>query len=1551
MKRKFGKRGFSILFAAAMVLGSFGTPVFAASVEQGSVRSAEMESGREVNFNQEWRFYLGEASGAEMKNFDDSMWENISIPHDFSIDQEYSNTYEAESGFLPGGTGWYRKTFVLPAEYQGKTIVINFDGVYNHAYVYVNGTKLGENHYGYNDFSFDISDYVTCDGSTKNVIAVQVVHNTPSSRWYSGSGIYRDVSLAVMDQIHVAKNGTYVTTPELEKQKDGNVTVKVETKVQNDSGNSVNAVVRTTVLDADRKEVSVPSEKSVTVAPDSVAKSVEEVSVNRPALWSCESPNLYYVKTEISVAGMVKDTYETTFGFRYIRFEPDTGFYLNGKNVKLKGVCMHHDQGALGAAAYRDAIYRQVRILKEMGCNAIRTSHSTPADVLLDACNELGVMVMDETYDGWEFAKNGNTQDFSTHFTETLAEDNQILGGGKEKTWYRFVLESNIERDKNDPSVVMWDIGNELNFGVPSYNNYVQYARDMIVYIQAIDDTRPITSGDNNPSGNASYYPSDFRNQITAALVETGGVAGMNYSMPAISSVHWARPDWPIVATETASPSNSRGIYNTLSQYGKAGDYQCTAYDTNWVSWGNSARESWWYTIKDDFVSGEFIWTGFDYIGEPTPWNGTGAGSTSGDPKAVPNSSYFGVIDTAGFPKDSYYFYTSQWREDTTTLHVVPQSWNEKDLVISGGEVPVYIYSNADKVELYLNGKLVGTSTRNTVTTAAGHEYATYSNESNNTTLCTAVNESYEWQRMAAQFHVRYEEGTLSTRAYDENGKLIEKTIGLNSVTTNSDEGTSLNLKAEKEEIQADGSSLCYISVEIEDANGNFVSAARDNIRFTLTGNGTIVGVDNGNPSTIDKFQQKSVLTGDTSANIDAFSGKALVIVRSTQKNGGFTLRAQASGLAGASIYVDTTGGKETGLYIQEYDITDEYTVEIGSSPELQKEVTGRMNDGTAVRGTVEWETIPEEVFQMPGDYTIYGTMQMGGQTIRVSAVIHVKEIIAAIANDSRATAVNVAPVLPETLPGILPNGRFYDAYPVDWEQVLDGAFSEVGSIVTVKGTAALPGGEQWPVTSTVRVAEGEVLEPENAAPVYKTLTESCSPTADRLESIVDGVNDVLSDANMRWTNYGSYLLNPSASITFTWDEVKKLEYLNLWFFGDSNVSVPAKVNLYLSSDGVNYTEVAYTQTESVVNAKTVFTLQTPQDAVGLRITMTQQSGKCVGLTECEIWTSAYGYSRNSTAVLDSLTINGSPVEGFVSGEYDPEGYRSSVGSVSDVVVQALARDNAAVTTVPVDQEQMLRIIVQSEDQTATNIYEIRLEGGSSPAIAELAKAVSEAENREQIRYSAESWKIFEAALKKAKEVQSDRTATDEERMKVLEELQGAIAGLQPVEEEPGKEKPGEGGEKPPVRPPVQVLPKKGSIHICKNAYYKITKADVSGGTVTFLKPLKKTNSKLTVPSTVKIDGITFMVTEIANNACKANKKLTRVTVGSNVQSIGKSAFAGDPKLKAIVIKSKVLKKIGRGAFRGIHEKCRIKVPKAAWKAYTRLMKGKGQKQGVKIVK
>lgn len=656
MRRKSSKQLFSVLMAATMVMSGISIPVNASQVDDAVVRSvltkteATASESREINFNEGWKFHYGDVENAEKKDFDDSdlaKWGNLKLPHDFSITQEPSNSNEAESGFMPGGTGWYRKNFTLPSDYAGKSIVLNFDGSYNHTYVYVNGTKVGENHYGYNDFAFDISKHLICDGKTENVISVKVAHQTPSSRWYSGSGIYRDVELIVTDAVHVSRNGVYVTTPNLATEKGGNVTVKVQTKVQNDSNAQVEAKIRTTVLDAEGKAVSEPSTTDVTLTENGTEEKEQNLKVNNPALWSTEKPNLYYVQTEVLVGDEVKDINKETFGFRYIDFNSNTGFSLNGKNVKLKGVCMHHDQGALGSASERDAVYRQVSKLKEMGCNAIRTAHNTPSSVLLEACNELGMMVMDETFDGWAFPKNGNSQDFSTHYNKTISEDNKLLGATAGDTWYKFVLESNIERDKNDPSVVIWDIGNELNFGVTDPSKYEQYAKNMKSYIEAIDKTRPITVGDNNPYGLRYNTYGDFRNKVTAVLANNGeGLVGANYSMAAMSGIHSAHPDWKIIATETASPSNSRGIYTTLSQYGKSGDYQCTAYDTNAVSWGNTARESWWYTIKDDFVSGEFIWTGFDYIGEPTPWNGTDKGSVSGDKLAVPNSSYFGVIDT-----------------------------------------------------------------------------------------------------------------------------------------------------------------------------------------------------------------------------------------------------------------------------------------------------------------------------------------------------------------------------------------------------------------------------------------------------------------------------------------------------------------------------------------------------------------------------------------------------------------------------------------------------------------------------------------------------------------------------------------------------------------------------------------------------------------------------------------------------------------------------------------------------------------------------------------
>ena len=1274
----------------------------------------------------------------------------------------------------------------------------------------------------------------------------------------------------------------------------------------------------------------------------------QNLKVNNPALWSTEKPNLYYVQTEVLVGDEVKDINKETFGFRYIDFNSNTGFSLNGKNVKLKGVCMHHDQGALGSASERDAVYRQVSKLKEMGCNAIRTAHNTPSSVLLEACNELGMMVMDETFDGWAFPKNGNSQDFSTHYNKTISEDNKLLGATAGDTWYKFVLESNIERDKNDPSVVIWDIGNELNFGVTDSSKYEQYAKNMKSYIEAIDKTRPITVGDNNPYGLRYNTYGDFRNKVTAVLANNGeGLAGANYSMAAMSGIHSAHPDWKIIATETASPSNSRGIYTTLSQYGKSGDYQCTAYDTNAVSWGNTARESWWYTIKDDFVSGEFIWTGFDYIGEPTPWNGTDKGSVSGDKLAVPNSSYFGVIDTAGFEKDSFYFYTSQWREDKQTLHIVPQSWNKKDLSISGGKVPVYVYSNAAKVELYLNGKLIGTSTRNPIKTAAGHEWATYSNESNDEEQCVAVNESQKWKAQAIQFKVKYAEGTLSAKAYDEDGKEITDTLGSQSVTTNSDAGSKLSVKAEKSKITADGSSLSYIAVDVNDKDGRFVSSADNSIRFTLTGNGTIVGVDNGNPSTVNKFQQKSVLTSSKTAKIKAFSGKALVIVRSTKDAGGFALKAESAGLTGETVFVNTVGEKNGEVFLKDYTIKPEYTVMMGTKPELETTVTGTMSDGSKQEGTIDWK-LTEDVYNHPGEYVLDGTMKFGKEEVAVSANLHVKPIIVAVQNYTRATVKGLVPTLPSTLAGILPDGTSYGAYPVTWDSIKESDLENVGDVVKVKGKVDVEGKEMT-ATATIRVAEGEVKEAVNIAPKYKTLKESCGEPADNLLSIVDGVNNVLDRPNMRWTNWNDHLLNSSPTITFTWDEVYELASIKAWFFGDMNVKAPESVTIAVSEDGENFKEVEFTHNDYQVNQKSELVFNEVQKAKALRFTMKQVGTGYVGLTELEIWTSEKGYTSNKTAELEELKVDGTAVEGFAADKYE---YTVVVDKVDQAVVDAAAKDNASVMVVPFNKDNVVKVIVTSEDGKTTNTYKVKLIAKDQIAdkvlIEKVEGEIKQAESLKKDDYTNSSYAEYEKALKEVKAVIAKEIVTKDEVNAALEKLQTARGNLVKVTKPaPDTNK---NPEKPSANKPETGVPSVGMLIKYKKAIYKVREVNATGGTVMLVKRNSK-KAKFVIPAAIKSRNYTFKVTSIANKAFKGDKKLKKVVIGKNVQVIGKRAFEKAKNLRSITIKSVSLKKVGRSAFKGIHAKAKIKVPAKKLKAYKRLLKKKGQKSSVKIIK
>lgn len=1107
---------------------------------------------------------------------------------------------------------------------------------------------------------------------------------------------------------------------------------------------------------------------------------------------------------------------------------------------------------------------------------------------------------------------------------------------------------AHTERDKNDPSVVIWDIGNELNFGVTDPSKYEQYAKNMKSYIEAIDKTRPITVGDNNPYGLRYNTYGDFRNKVTAVLANKGeGLAGANYSMAAMSGIHSAHPDWKIIATETASPSNSRGIYTTLSQYGKSGDYQCTAYDTNAVSWGNTARESWWYTIKDDFVSGEFIWTGFDYIGEPTPWNGTGKGSVSGDKLAVPNSSYFGVIDTAGFEKDSFYFYTSQWREDKQTLHIVPQSWNKKDLSISGGNVPVYVYSNAAKVELYLNGKLIGTSTRNPIKTAAGHEWATYSNESNDEEQCVAVNESPEWKAQAIQFKVKYAEGTLSAKAYDEDGKEITDTLGSQSVTTNSDAGSKLSVKAEKSEITADGSSLSYIAVDVNDKDGRFVSSADNSIRFTLTGNGTIVGVDNGNPSTVNKFQQKSVLTSSKTAKIKAFSGKALVIVRSTKDAGGFALKAESAGLTGETVFVNTVGEKNGEVFLKDYTIKPEYTVMMGTKPKLETTVTGTMSDGSKQEGTIAWK-LTEDMYNHPGEYVLDGTMKFDKEEVAVSANLHVKPIIVAVQNYTRATVKGLVPTLPSTLAGILPDGTSYGAYPVTWDSIKESDLENVGDIVKVKGKVDVEGKEMT-ATATIRVAEGEVKEAVNIAPKYKTLKESCGEPADNLLSIVDGVNNVLNKPNMRWTNWNDHLLNSSPTITFTWDEVYELASINAWFFGDANVGAPESVTIAVSKDGENFKEVEFTHDDYQVNQKSELVFNEVQKAKALRFTMKQVGTGYVGLTELEILTSAKGYTSNKTAELEGLKVDGTAVEGFAADKYE---YTVVVDKVDQAVVDATAKDNASVMVVPFNKENVVKIIVTSEDSKTTNTYKIKLIAKDQIAdkafMEKVEGEIKQAEALKKDDYTDSSYAEYEKALKEVKAVIAKEIVTKDEVNAALEKLQTARGNLVKVTKPaPDTNK---NPEKPSANKPETGVPSVGMLIKYKKAIYKVREVNATGGAVMLVKRNSK-KAKFVIPATIKSGNYTFKVTSIANKAFKGDKKLKKVVIDKNVQVIGKRAFEKAKNLRSITIKSVSLKKVGRSAFKGIHAKAKIKVPAKKMKAYKRLLKKKGQKSSVKIIK
>ena len=1298
------QRVLALLLSLVMVIAMLPTNVFAAGTTiPGSPETVNLGSDaaalRENNFNKGWRFYLGDNANASNPNFDDSAWKAVDLPHDFSITQDYTSSGEAESGFLPGGTGWYRKSFVVSEYHEGKTFLLNFDGVYSDAYVYVNGEFVGEHHYGYTAFAFDISEHLVCDGATQNVVAVKAVNNIPSSRWYSGSGIYRDVTLYALDAVHTDLNGITVTTPGIAE---GDGTANVVATVVNDGAAEAEVSVTATVYQYDEEVAS--ASVAVVVPAGSSAEAELDPVVSDPALWSIENPNLYRLVIELEVNGNVVDTAETEFGYRWFEFNT-SGFHLNGEAVKLNGVCMHHDQGGLGSAAYYDAMYRQLSIMKEMGANAIRTAHNPADQDYIAICNELGLLVIEETFDGLVDYKNYNSNDFSRYFESDASAG--LYGYVDGMTCAEYAARSVVRRDKNAPSIIAWSFGNEIQEGTfwTNVSRYDDICRDYISWVNAEDGTRPVTSGDNNRGGDASLV------DVINVILESGGIAGFNYSNSASQLYSLAQSfGGVIIASETASATNSRSRYQSQNSNSSIdGAYHLTSYDTSAVGWGITAHDSIYNTYQYDCVAGEFVWTGFDYLGEPTPWNGTSSGDSGRG--AIPNSSYFGIVETTGFAKDTYYLYRAQWNKNATTVHLVT-AWDDGNMYTTGGKTPVWVYSNAAKVELYLNDTLVGTAVRSDNTSAAGHTYYTYATESNSD-VCT-VNDPYGADALYAVFNLAYTAGTLTAKAYDENGDEIalDETMGRHTVSTPG-AVTQLVATADKTEVAADGQSLVYVEIDVTDADGNIDTMASNNITFTVEGPAVISAVDNGDQATRNKYQQRSVLTSATTANINAYAGKALVILRSTEEGGEITLTIGSNGLEGQTVTVNAvSGGASANDGLVSYTMVRDYSVMAGNAPELDTAITGILADDSTIEGVITWNEIPAKVIETAGDYTITGHAYFEGyEAVKVSARLHVIPNVVALRNVAAATMVGTAPTLPGTVLGVLADGTLAGEFAVEWDAPDASVYANVGDVVTVTGTALVFGEETRDVTCTVRVAEAVNTESVNVAPMADSVTQDVPAgyESDNLMSINNGYKQFVDNTQERWTNWNYRTFRDNATLTLTWATAQMVSHVNLYYYYDNCCAYPEAIEFSYSLDNQSYEVIGHTaelvQTAGL-GALYTYTFDQPINPVGLKLKLTQQGGTsgqhCVGLIEMEVMTYAATLENQTSAALSAIKVDGTAIEGF-----DPAVYAYEVESGA---ITAEAAENVGITILP-KYKGYVRILTVSEDGASANVYEVAIAG------------------------------------------------------------------------------------------------------------------------------------------------------------------------------------------------------------------------------------------------
>lgn len=773
-------------------------------------------------------------------DFDDSKWRPLDLPHDWGIEGPFKMEYESATGKLPyWGTAWYRKAFDLPVADSGKRIHLDFDGAMSNASVWINGHWVGGWPYGYASWRVDLTPHVHFGG--RNVVAVRLNNPDKSSRWYPGGGIYRSVWLEKIALIHIDQWGVQVTTPEISP---GRAAVQVKTTIRNTSDKPVEVTVRQTVRREGETEALATFEDKLPVAADSTSVSESRGGIANPVLWDIDDPNLYVLETKLLIDNKENDRLETRFGVRTFEFTAKDGFHLNGRRVPLQGVCLHHDLGALGTAFNVRAAERQLEIMKEMGVNAIRTSHNPPDPRQLDLCDRMGLLVMVESFDCWAERKKPN--DYGKLFEDWSERDLRAL----------------VRRDRNHPSVVLWCNGNEsLELKNPALASEISHRLTNIFHEE--DPTRPVTAGSNKPD----VYSSDF--------AKTLDVIGLNYYLGSIPKIRMANPDKPLIGSETSSAVSSRGEYmfpvsDDLSE-GRS-HFQVSSYDLYAPYWGRPPDAVFTALDKTPEAGGEFVWTGFDYIGEPTPYNRDLTNLLNfnteqarkaaeeelaklGKIKPPSRSSYFGIVDLAGFKKDRFYLYQARWRPDLPMAHILPHwTWPER----VGQVTPVHVHTSGDEAELFLNGKSLGRKKK------GAFEYR------------------LRWD------NVVYAPGELKVQAYKEGKPWAD------AVMQTAGEPARLDIQADREEITGDGRDLAFVTVRVVDAEGRLVPQANLPVRFEVEGAGRLVATDNGDPTDLTIF---------SSPERKAFNGLALGIVAGTSiQPGTIRITAKANGLQPALI-------------------------------------------------------------------------------------------------------------------------------------------------------------------------------------------------------------------------------------------------------------------------------------------------------------------------------------------------------------------------------------------------------------------------------------------------------------------------------------------------------------------------------------------------------------------------------------------------------------------------------------------------------------------------